>query len=126
MDEAEREHTNRFPLKGDTWHLYTLSTSSCNSISLVVYILLNMSLWQMPLHHFLSHHTYFPEKCYFTLVPRLVFTRHNIIHWNYILFAGPKKKERSHSIMPLILKALRWMIPPMVVHPEKTDFRRFV
>ncbi len=22
--------------------------------------------------------------------------------------------------------ALRWMIPPMVVHPEKIDFRRFV
>ncbi len=21
---------------------------------------------------------------------------------------------------------LRWMIPPMVVHPEKIDFRRFV
>ncbi len=24
------------------------------------------------------------------------------------------------------LMDLRWMIPPMVVHPEKIDFRRFV
>ncbi len=24
------------------------------------------------------------------------------------------------------LQCLRWMIPPMVVHPEKIDFRRFV
>ncbi len=24
------------------------------------------------------------------------------------------------------ITALRWMIPPMVVHPEKIDFRRFV
>ncbi len=24
------------------------------------------------------------------------------------------------------IKGLRWMIPPMVVHPEKIDFRRFV
>ncbi len=25
-----------------------------------------------------------------------------------------------------IVTYLRWMIPPMVVHPEKIDFRRFV
>ncbi len=25
-----------------------------------------------------------------------------------------------------VMAALRWMIPPMVVHPEKIDFRRFV
>ncbi len=28
--------------------------------------------------------------------------------------------------MNLCLLSLRWMIPPMVVHPEKIDFRRFV
>ncbi len=30
------------------------------------------------------------------------------------------------TIFDLILLHLRWMIPPMVVHPEKIDFRRFV
>ncbi len=28
--------------------------------------------------------------------------------------------------LSLFLSLLRWRIPPMVVHPEKIDFRRFV
>ncbi len=37
------------------------------------------------------------------------------------------KQKQKHSINILLLfSALRWMIPPMVVHPEKIDFRRFV
>ncbi len=34
--------------------------------------------------------------------------------------------EFARNILHTNIKYLRWMIPPMVVHPEKIDFRRFV
>ncbi len=33
---------------------------------------------------------------------------------------------RHFSINFVTVIYLRWMIPPMVVHPEKTDFHHFV
>ncbi len=40
-------------------------------------------------------------------------------------YAGPPFAGEVLLLMTLI-SLLRWMIPPMVVHPEKIDFRRFV
>ncbi len=37
--------------------------------------------------------------------------------------SGSRKKEKKNIQEH---EELRWIIPPMVVHPEKIDFRRFV
>ncbi len=59
--------------------------------------------------------------------------RHNWVQ-SIIIRAKKKKKTNRLTVQTRITDrsrnfrytGLRWMIPPMVVHPEKIDFRRFV